>query len=57
MELCIATANILGSFVRAGADVLPLRVPTLTMICEIVSDADYTTGSSHIRNYHTGASA
>lgn len=57
MELCIATANILGSFVRAGADVLPLGVPTLTMICEIVSDADYTTGSSHVRNYHTGASA
>lgn len=56
MELCIATTNILGSFVLLE-DVLLLGVPTLTMICELVSDADYTTGSSHIRNYHTGASA
>lgn len=58
MELCnIATTNILNSFVRVGAEVLLLGVPALTMICERLSDADYTPGSSHIRNYHAGAFA
>lgn len=53
----IAITNILSSFVRVGAEVLLLGLPTLTIICAGISDADYTPGSSHIRSYHTGTSA
>lgn len=50
----IATTNILGFFVCVGAEVLLLGVPTLIIICDRVSGADYSPGSSHIRSYHTG---